>query len=61
LRTHCFRNALRLLRDLSEKIQVKQGGVIDTPEGEMVLMAGWNYGESELKKSTPQQAKLTIE
>lgn len=58
--THCGRNGLKLLRDLGEKIQVFDGGEIDTPIGKMQLMSGWDYSVAQYKYAKRDKRNLAM-
>jgi hypothetical protein len=58
--TQCERNGLRLLRELGEKIQVSEGGVLETPHGPMKLMSGWEYGEIEFNRARRDKRNLPM-
>jgi hypothetical protein len=58
--THCGRNGLRLLRDLGEKIQVMDGGLVELPEGQIRLMSGWDYGEMAFKRARRDKKNLAM-
>jgi hypothetical protein len=58
--THCGRNGLRLLRDLGEKIHVMEGGLVDLPEGRMLLMSGWDYNEKTFMRARRDKKNLPM-
>jgi hypothetical protein len=58
--THCLRNGLRLLRELGEKIQVAEGGRVDTPQGDVQVMAGWSYDERTFSRAKRDKINLPM-
>jgi hypothetical protein len=55
-----MRNGLRLLRELGEKIQVAEGGRIDTPQGDLHVMAGWAYDEPTFSRAKRDKKNLPM-
>jgi hypothetical protein len=58
--TQCGRNGLRLLRELADKIQVLEGGFIDTPQGKLQVMAGWSYDDQTFKRAKRDKKNLPM-
>jgi hypothetical protein len=58
--TKCGRNGLLVLRDLGEKVQVMDGGLLETPDGQLRLMSGWAYAEADFKRARRDKRNLPM-
>ncbi len=56
----CGRNGLRVLRELANKIQVTEGGFVETPQGKLQVMAGWAYDDQAFKCAKRNKKNLPM-